>query len=133
MSQASPPGLIDGAFEDNLFTFELCHRGIEVVAHQVEVVAGFVAGVKCDLARGQGEDQPALAGVDGVETEDFLEEDSICFGVLAVHDDVGSGNHAKQSRKVGKDWEEGVVWLAWVVFMHVLGLVACLLGTGKKE
>ena len=101
VSETSPAGLVDGAFENNLFTFEVCHRGVEVVAHQVEVVAGFVAGVEGDLGRGQGEDQPALAGVDGVETEDFIEELAVGVGVLAVHDDVSAYKHVLQSKKVG--------------------------------
>jgi hypothetical protein len=109
VSEASPAELIDRSFENNSFSFELRHRFLEVVAHQVELVAGFVAGVEGDLGRGQGEDQPAVAGVDGVEAEDFFEEVAVRIGVFAVHDYVSSSDHAKQCKSARKDWEVGVL------------------------
>src|ERR1700680_3368235 len=41
----------------------------------------------------QGEDQPAVAGVDGGEIEDVAEEGAVGFRVRGVEDDVGAGEH----------------------------------------
>jgi hypothetical protein len=64
-------------------------------------VVGFFAGMKGDLRRGEGEDQPAVTCVDRVETEDVLEEVAVGLGVLAVDDRVRSGYHVKEFKRVG--------------------------------
>jgi hypothetical protein len=116
VSEASPAEVVDGPFENDSFALEVGHRGLQVVAHEVELVAGFGVGVEGDLCRGQGEDQPAVTGVDRVEIEDVLEEVAVGFGVLAVDDDVGSGYHVEEFRRWVTDWEEGVGGGVWVVF-----------------
>jgi hypothetical protein len=72
VSEAAPAELVDRPLENDSFALELRHRGLQVFAHQVEHVAGFVAGMKSDLGWGQGEDQPAVTRVDRVETENVL-------------------------------------------------------------
>ena len=72
MSEAAPAELVDRPLENDSFALESRHRGLQDFAHQVEHVAGFVAGMKSDLGWGQGEDQPAVTRVDRVETENVL-------------------------------------------------------------
>jgi hypothetical protein len=52
VSEASPAELFDGSLEADSSALELCHRGLEVVAHEVELVARLAVGVKSDLRGG---------------------------------------------------------------------------------
>jgi hypothetical protein len=115
VSEASPAEVVDGPFENDSFGLEVRNRGLQVVAHQIELVVGFFGGVKGDLGRGQGEDQPAVTGVDGVETEDVLEEFAVCFRVFGVDDYVGARNHALQFRTVWNGLGKGSLGEVWVV------------------
>ena len=64
VGQAPPGALFDLSLEWRSFLLEAFHRRLEVVAHQVELMAGFVGGMEGDLCGGQAEDEPAVAGVD---------------------------------------------------------------------
>jgi hypothetical protein len=50
--------------------------------------------MKRGLARRKREDQPTVAGVDGLEPENVAEEGSVRFGVLRIDDYVSPRNHA---------------------------------------
>jgi len=70
------------------------HGRVQVVAHQVELVARFLAGWKADFGRGRANINPAVTRVDRVEAEVGLEEIAVGFGISGVDDDVGAGDHA---------------------------------------
>src|ERR1700733_1286311 len=47
----------------------------------------------------QGEDQPAVAGVDGCEVEDVAKEGAVGFRIGGVEDDVGAVDHSGLLRR----------------------------------
>jgi hypothetical protein len=53
--------------------------------------------VECGFRGRQGEDQPAVARIDGLEAEDVAEECPVRFGVFAVEDYVSAGDHLELS------------------------------------
>jgi hypothetical protein len=91
------PALAGGRGAEDAARLEGADRGVEVVAHEVE--AGVVPGgalrpggrrVEGGLGGRQGEDQPAVAGIDGGKAQDVAEECAVGVRVLAVEDDVGA-------------------------------------------
>ena len=71
---------------------KLGEGGVEVVAHEGELVGGRLGGVDGDLGRGEGEDQPAAAGVDVVPAEHVGHDRAQRVGVGGVEQDVGTGD-----------------------------------------
>jgi hypothetical protein len=70
------------------------HLGLQVIAHEVELMRPILSGgVEGGFGWGQSEDQPAMAGVDGFQSENIAEECAIRLGILAVDNDVSAGNH----------------------------------------
>ncbi len=54
----------------NVLLREGSHFGFQIVAHEKEFVdAVFIGGVECGFCRRQGEDQPAMTRIHGVEPE----------------------------------------------------------------
>ena len=53
------------------------------------------ARVDRDLTRGQGEDQPALAGIDPLEAQHVVKELPSSLGILGEDDRVCSGDHER--------------------------------------
>jgi hypothetical protein len=49
--------------------------------------------VKGGFCGRQGEDQPAVSGVDGGESEDIAEKSAVGFWIFAVEDDVCAVDH----------------------------------------
>ena len=88
----APAGFFDGGELDAFFG-EGGDFGFQVVAHEVELVFGGVGGVDGDFGRWEGEDEPAVAGVDVVEVESVAEKGAVGVGVGAVEDEVGAGDH----------------------------------------
>jgi hypothetical protein len=75
---------------------------LQVLAHEIEFVLAMVIGrVEGGFCRREREDQPAVAGVYGVEAEDVAKKCAVCIGVLAVDDYVGAGNHGSLLPKSG--------------------------------
>ena len=56
-------------------------------------MAGAVRGVGGDFGGRQGEDQPAMAGIDRGELEHLVEERADAVRVLGVDDRVRAGDH----------------------------------------
>ena len=84
-----------GRLSSTAFALELGDRRADVVAHQVELVmAGLVGGVHGQLCGRQGDDGPAVAGVDRREFEDVSDERANRVCVLGEDDRVGAGDHA---------------------------------------
>jgi hypothetical protein len=51
------------------------------------------------LRRRKSEYQPAMTGIDGVETEDVPEEDAVGLGIFAVDDEMSARNHGHLRRQ----------------------------------
>jgi hypothetical protein len=49
--------------------------------------------MECGFSGRQGEDQPAVTGVDKFKAEDVAEKCAIRLGFFAVDDNVSAGNH----------------------------------------
>src|SRR5208283_3585364 len=79
-SEASPPLFAYGGDWDVLL-FEIAQGRGEVIAHEVELVTVTVLGVifvrtmKCGFGGREGEDEPAVSGVDRGELKHIAEED----------------------------------------------------------
>src|SRR5712691_9873794 len=70
-------------------------RGVDVVAHQVELVAAFpVGGMNRQLSGRQGEDEPAAAGVYRGQSEHVREEVAHLLGFGREHDGMHPVDHA---------------------------------------
>jgi hypothetical protein len=71
------------------------HFGFQIVAYEIEFVDTtiFIGRMECGFCRRQGEDQPAVARIDGLEPEDVAEEGAVRLGVFAVEDYVSAGDH----------------------------------------
>src|SRR5947207_14403258 len=63
-------------------------RVLEVLAHQIQLVARLAGRMDGDLRRRQGEDEPSSPRVDRVEAQDFAEEGSIAVRLAAEQADV---------------------------------------------
>ena len=75
--------------------FEIAHRGFHIVTNQVELaMTSLLCRVDSQLGGRQGEDQPAVAGVDGGKFEDIAEKCADFFGVVGVENRVSTGDHA---------------------------------------
>jgi hypothetical protein len=70
------------------------HFSFQVVAHEIKFVDTILIGrVKGDLCWGQGEDQPAVTGIHGFETQDVAQEGAVPLGIFAVDNHVSARNH----------------------------------------
>jgi hypothetical protein len=89
-----------------VFSLEAGHSGVEIVTHEVEFVAGRLTVFRWMYSefRGRhGEDQPALAGVDGAEAKDVSKEGADFVRVMGVDEGVESIDHdANLPRPKGK-------------------------------
>src|SRR3954463_2418199 len=89
----NPPGpLRHAAAELDALGFELAYGGLDVVAHEIELIAAAIRrrGVRCDLCRGESEDEPAAAGVDRSQAQDVGEEGPVGVCVSGVEDGVNA-------------------------------------------
>src|ERR1700720_3406744 len=75
--------------------FEIGHRGFHIVTNQVELaMTSLLCRVDSQFGWRQGEDQPAVAGVDGGKVEDIAEKCADFFGVVGVENRVSAGDHS---------------------------------------
>ena len=75
--------------------FEIAHRGFHIVTNQVELaMTSLLCRVDSQFGGRQGEDQPAVAGVDGGKFEDVAEKCADFFGVVGVENRVSTGDHS---------------------------------------
>jgi hypothetical protein len=73
---------------------ERSHFGFQIVAHEIEFVDSTLLGrVECGFCRRQGENQSAMAGIHGFETEDVAEKSAVRLGILAVNNYMSTRNH----------------------------------------
>ena len=117
LAAARKPNLRDGAPScflnfraRNAFRREKSHLGLQIVAHEIELVGAILIGrMKRSFCWRQGEDQPAMTGVHGFESENISKKCSVRFGVLAVDNDVRTRNHLP----LPKVWSEFLA--AWLL------------------
>ena len=89
------PALVGGLPRDrDALGLEPRERLVDVVAHQVQLMAALVGGVHSKLGRWHGEDEPAAARVHGGQPEDVCEECPDLVGFGGEHDRMQAGNHA---------------------------------------
>jgi len=89
----SPPARFGDICEGNSSVAQVAHRGVEVVAHQVQLVGcGVLAWVHRHLGWGKFEYEPPVAGVDMRISQDVTEEPTVSLGILAVDDEMRSIN-----------------------------------------
>jgi transcriptional regulator with XRE-family HTH domain len=87
---ADRPGDVDS------LRFQIGDGGVDVIAHEVELVlASFVGRMGRQLRGRQGEDQPAAAGIDGRELEHVSEERAIPLCVPSEDDCVHASDHVR--------------------------------------
>src|SRR6266851_1896371 len=70
------------------------HRRLQVVAHEVQLVQVALLGrMKRGFRGRQRKNEPATACVHRWEFENIAKESTVAFRVLAVNDDMSSGDH----------------------------------------
>ena len=81
----------------NVFLREGGNFGFQVVAHEIEFVDNttFVGRMECGFCRRQSEDQPAMACINRLKSEDVAKEGAVSLGVLGVDDDMRSIDHLR--------------------------------------
>ena len=85
-------------YEHNPLALEFGDGVLDVMAHEEQGVmpgpaAPAGARVDRDLTRRQGEDQPAVAGIDPLEAQHVAKELPSSLGILREDDRVGAGDH----------------------------------------
>ena len=69
--------------------------GVDVVTHQVKLMAALTVGrMNSKLGGGQGEDEPAAAGVGRRQVQHVGEERTDLLGGRGEHDRMNASNHA---------------------------------------
>src|SRR5215217_1459128 len=90
-----PPALLrHAAAELDSLRFELAYGRLDVVAHQIELIAAAIrrGRVRGQLRRRQREDGPAVAGVDRRQSQDLREEGPVGGCVIGIEDRVNAGD-----------------------------------------
>src|SRR5208282_2952435 len=88
------PTLLVYIRDSYVLRLQIVQRCGEVVAHEVELVLVVLFGiVECGFGGREGEDQPAVACVNGREFEDIAKEGAVGFGVFGVDHDVCAVDH----------------------------------------
>ena len=96
--------LLDGCEELDASGSQLGHRGLDVVAHEIQLVSSAPAlaacGMDAQLGRWEPEDQPPITCIDIGKPENVSKERPGLLGILGVDDRVRSCDHARQGRHV---------------------------------
>jgi hypothetical protein len=101
-----PPACFSDGAASNALCFEFRHGGDEIVTHEVEFVAGWFGrfgGMNGKFSRRQGEDQPAMAGVDGTEAQDVSKEGADLFSIMGMDEGVESVDHVANLPLINTD------------------------------
>jgi hypothetical protein len=92
----APPALVgDLPCHGDSLGSQLGEGGVDVVAHQVQLVTALAGGrMDSELGRRQGEDAPAPSDIHRRQAEFVSEERADLLGIRGEHDRVDSGDHA---------------------------------------
>src|SRR3979490_718052 len=79
----------------NVFLREGGNFGFQVVAHEIEFVDNttFVVRMEAGFCRRQSEDQPAMACINRLKSEDVAKEGAVSLSIFAVDDYVSARDH----------------------------------------
>lgn len=106
-SHEAETGFGDWAAELYASGSEVGDCGFDVVAHQVELgVSSLFGWMDAQLGGREGEDEPAVAGVNGGKFEDVAKEGADFFGVVGVEEGVRAGDH-RCTLFAASDWVVG--------------------------
>ena len=104
----------DRAAELDSLSLELGNGRMDVVAHEIELVAtGLVSRVSGELSGWEGEDEPAVMRVNPWELEDVPEEGAELLGILRVDDRVNAEDHGSRVERTGRVAATASSWFAW--------------------
>jgi hypothetical protein len=119
LRDATPALVLDRRREPGALSLEFLDRLLDVVAHEEQDMMPRLssptrAGMHSKLGGRQREDQPAGAGVHGLEAQDVAQERASSLGILGKDDRVHPGDHA------------GILTREERIPSTVVGLAACL-------
>ena len=79
----------------NVFLREGGNFVFQVVAHEIEFVDNttFVGRMECGFCRRQSEDQPAMACINRLKSEDVAKEGAVSLSVFCIDDYVSARDH----------------------------------------
>src|SRR5205807_4053901 len=84
-SDPSPPLLIKRPGEGDAPSFQLPGGRLDVLAQQVQLmIVRLLRGMDRELTGRKREDEPAAAGIHGIETEHVSEERAVGLGIVAI-------------------------------------------------
>ncbi len=90
----------DRSAEFDAVALEVCDGGLDFVAHQVHlVVASLLRRMNAEFGGRERKDEPAMAGIDRRKFENVAKEGADFFGVVAVDQGVGAGDHRLSSMR----------------------------------
>src|SRR5215212_9954313 len=93
-SHQPPPFIDDSARKYDALLLWLCHRRLEIIAHQKQLVLILVVRwMNAELRGWEREDEPALSGVHRSETQHIAEECADLVRILCIDECVNSSNH----------------------------------------
>jgi hypothetical protein len=88
--------------ELNALLGKRCHLGFEGIAHEIEFMRTILGGwVECGFSRWEGENQPTMARIHGLEPENVAEKCPIRFGIFSVDNYVNARNHMPLQKMPG--------------------------------
>ena len=97
--EPAPPFLGDVLGELNALGAKITHGGLNVVAHEVQLVfAWAISGMHGQFRWRQSEDQPPAAGVHMRLPQDVSEEGPVRFRITAEQDDMAAEDHVSRLR-----------------------------------
>jgi hypothetical protein len=80
--------------EFNALLGKRSHLSFEGSAHEIEFMRTILGRrVECSLSRWEGENQPAMARIHGLESENVAEKCPIRFGIFSVDNYMSARNH----------------------------------------
>src|SRR3981081_4297911 len=90
----SPSCFLNGRTVNVLFR-QGRHFGLQVVAHEIEFVDNttLVGRMECGFCRRQSEDQPAMACINRLKSEDVAKEGAVSLSVFCIDDYVSARDH----------------------------------------
>ena len=97
-ADTAPSLFLDFLSELNTPTPQITDRGVELIAHEIELVTGLLRGMHRHLGRREPENEPTATGVHVRLTQHVGEKSTVCFGVGAKQDDVAAIDHPAQRR-----------------------------------
>jgi NAD(P)-dependent dehydrogenase (short-subunit alcohol dehydrogenase family) len=99
--QESPALIGDIPGHLNSLAAQLRQGGLDVIAHEVKLVAALaLRWVNGELGWGQGEDEPASAGVNRRHAKGVCEERADLLGFRGEHDRVHTGDHPRDPSRL---------------------------------